>query len=279
MPRCAAAVAGARPAACGWAGPIARCCRYLPSRSRRCWRASVRRRMSGSPASSARPPAAIASRRCCRPRPVRPKPIGSNPRRMAASAMSRSCSPTFAASPRFPRDGCPTTSCSCSTAISAPRARPSTPRADALDKFIGDGVMAILRPRQRARARLPPSTRWGAAHGAGPRRPQRGAVGRSRPAAAHRHRACMPDPPSWARWAMSAYRRSPRSAIRSTSQAGSRHSPRMFGAELVVSQDLLDRAGIDREVGVRHHVEIRGRHAHLNVRALAHTADLTRLSS
>jgi adenylate cyclase len=52
-----------------------------------------------------------------------------------------------------------------------------------------------------------------------------------------------------------------------------------FGAELVVSQDLLDRAGIDREVGVRHDVEIRGRQARLAVRALQRTADLTTLSS
>ena len=52
-----------------------------------------------------------------------------------------------------------------------------------------------------------------------------------------------------------------------------------FGAELVVSQDLLDRAGIDTGVGVRHDVEIRGRQARLEVRALAHTADLTTLSS
>jgi len=52
-----------------------------------------------------------------------------------------------------------------------------------------------------------------------------------------------------------------------------------FGAELVVSQDLLDRAGIDRDVGVHHDVEIRGRQAGLAVRALQRTADLTTLSS
>src|SRR5476649_2565812 len=52
-----------------------------------------------------------------------------------------------------------------------------------------------------------------------------------------------------------------------------------FSAELVVSQDLLDRAGIDRDVGVHHDVEIRGRQARLAVRALQRTADLTTLSS
>jgi adenylate cyclase len=52
-----------------------------------------------------------------------------------------------------------------------------------------------------------------------------------------------------------------------------------YGAELVVSQDLLDRAGTDIGLGVRHDVEIRGRQARLAVRALPRAADLTTLSS
>ena len=58
-------------------------------------------------------------------RPARSRPIAASRRRMAASTTSRSCSPTSAASPRSPRASCPTTWCSCSTAISAPPARPS----------------------------------------------------------------------------------------------------------------------------------------------------------
>jgi adenylate cyclase len=52
-----------------------------------------------------------------------------------------------------------------------------------------------------------------------------------------------------------------------------------FAVELVVSQDLLDRAGLDLPAAARHEVEIRGRQAHLAVRALARATDLTSLSS
>ena len=63
-----------------------------------------------------------------------------------------------------------------------------------LDKFIGDGVMAIFGLEQRAAGRLPPGARCGAPHGRRARRSQRGNVGRHRPAPAHRHRpAFRPD--------------------------------------------------------------------------------------
>jgi len=51
-----------------------------------------------------------------------------------------------------------------------------------------------------------------------------------------------------------------------------------FGAELVVSQELLDRAGSAPETAPRHDVEIRGRQGRLAVRAFKSAADLTAMS-
>ena len=52
-----------------------------------------------------------------------------------------------------------------------------------------------------------------------------------------------------------------------------------FAVELVVSQDLLDRAGTDVPSAARHEVEIRGRQGRLAVRAIPRASDLTSLSS
>jgi len=52
-----------------------------------------------------------------------------------------------------------------------------------------------------------------------------------------------------------------------------------FRVELVVSQELLDRAGVDLSTAPRHEVEIRGRQERLAVRAVAAAAALTVLSS
>ncbi|HEY6980721.1 adenylate/guanylate cyclase domain-containing protein [Reyranella sp.] len=52
-----------------------------------------------------------------------------------------------------------------------------------------------------------------------------------------------------------------------------------FDVELVVSQDLLDRAGMDLPTAARHDVEIRGRQGKLTVCAMTHATDLTSLSS
>jgi len=52
-----------------------------------------------------------------------------------------------------------------------------------------------------------------------------------------------------------------------------------FGAELVVSQELLDCAGIRLPEAPRHDVEIRGRQGRLAVRTVARAAELTALSS
>ncbi len=51
-----------------------------------------------------------------------------------------------------------------------------------------------------------------------------------------------------------------------------------FGVELVVSQELLDRAGIDLGEAPRHEVDIRGRQNRLAVRAVAKAVDLTAMS-
>jgi adenylate cyclase len=51
-----------------------------------------------------------------------------------------------------------------------------------------------------------------------------------------------------------------------------------FAAELVVSQELLDRAEIDLGADARHDVEIRGRQGRLTVRAVKRVADLPELT-
>lgn len=51
-----------------------------------------------------------------------------------------------------------------------------------------------------------------------------------------------------------------------------------FAAELVVSQELLDRAGIDLGAYESHDVEIRGRQGRLTVRAVKRVAELTAMS-
>jgi len=51
-----------------------------------------------------------------------------------------------------------------------------------------------------------------------------------------------------------------------------------FGVELVVSQELLDQAGIDFGAYERHEVEIRGRQGRLAVRAVKSAAALTAMS-
>jgi len=52
-----------------------------------------------------------------------------------------------------------------------------------------------------------------------------------------------------------------------------------FRVELVVSQELLDRAGVDLSAAPQHEVDIRGRQGRLAVRAVLQARDLTRLSS
>ena len=51
-----------------------------------------------------------------------------------------------------------------------------------------------------------------------------------------------------------------------------------FGAELVVSQELLDKAGIELAAAPQHDVDIRGRQGRLAVRAVMRAAELTAMS-
>ena len=51
-----------------------------------------------------------------------------------------------------------------------------------------------------------------------------------------------------------------------------------FGVELVVSQELLDHAGIDVPGSEQHDVEIRGRQERLAVRAVKRAIELTAMS-
>lgn len=51
-----------------------------------------------------------------------------------------------------------------------------------------------------------------------------------------------------------------------------------FAVELVVSQELLDRAGVDLGDAARHDVDIRGRQGRLGVRAVKRASDLTAMS-
>jgi adenylate cyclase len=52
-----------------------------------------------------------------------------------------------------------------------------------------------------------------------------------------------------------------------------------YAVELVVSQELIDRSGVDVSAAPRHEVEIRGRQGRMAVRAVKHAAQLTTLSS
>jgi adenylate cyclase len=52
-----------------------------------------------------------------------------------------------------------------------------------------------------------------------------------------------------------------------------------FKVELVVSQELIDRAVADLSAAPMHEVDIRGRQGKLAVRAIVHARDLTSLSS
>ncbi len=89
----------------------------------------------------------------------------------------------------------------------------------------------------------------------------------------------MPGRRSSARWATTAPRRS--TAIGDTVNTASRLESltKELKVELVVSQELLDRAGVDLSAAPQHEVDIRGRQGRIAVRAVLQARDLTSLSS
>ena len=95
-----------------------------------------------------------------------------------------------------------------------------------LDKFIGDGAMALFGLETLERRRLPPGACRVRRDPRRARPAERGACRRDPRAAAGWRSASMPGRPSSARWAMAARCTSPRSATRSMSRAGSKPPPR-----------------------------------------------------
>jgi adenylate cyclase len=147
-----------------------------------------------------------------------------------------------------------------------------------LDKFIGDGVMAIFgldsEPQVACRQALDGARRMSLALddlnealSGDLDRPLRIGIG------LHAGPAIVGE--------MGFERVSSLTAIGDTVNTASRLETltKEFAVELVVSQELLDRAGIDFTAAPRHDVEIRGRQAKLTVRAVTRAIDLTSLSS
>ncbi|SJZ89939.1 adenylate cyclase [Enhydrobacter aerosaccus] len=147
-----------------------------------------------------------------------------------------------------------------------------------LDKFIGDGVMAIFglnsEPQKACRQALDAARRMSLALddlnealSGDLDQPLRIGIG------LHAGPAIVGE--------MGFERTSSLTAIGDTVNTASRLETltKDFGVELVVSEDLLARAGVELPDSPRYEVEIRGRHGHLSVRALARAADLTTLSS
>ncbi|MGQ3298222.1 adenylate/guanylate cyclase domain-containing protein [Reyranella sp.] len=146
-----------------------------------------------------------------------------------------------------------------------------------LDKFIGDGVMAIFglnqEPRVACRQALDAARRMALAladlneaMSGDLDQPLRIGIG------LHAGPAIVGE--------MGYARAAQITAIGDTVNTASRLESltKEFAVELVVSQELLDRAGIDLGEAPRHEVEIRGRQGRLSVRAIARASDLTAMS-
>jgi adenylate cyclase len=146
-----------------------------------------------------------------------------------------------------------------------------------LDKFIGDGVMAIFgltgEPQVACRQALDAALRMGAALddlnealSGDLDQPLRIGIG------LHSGPTIVGE--------MGYARATHLTAIGDTVNIASRLETltKEFAVELVVSQELLDRAGIDLGASDRHDVEIRGRQGRLTVRAVKRVAELTALS-
>jgi len=147
-----------------------------------------------------------------------------------------------------------------------------------LDKFIGDGVMAIFgldsEPQQACRQALDGARRMAAALddlneslSGDFDQPLRIGIG------LHAGPAIVGE--------MGFERTSSLTAIGDTVNIASRLETltKEFKVELVVSEELLDRAGVDLADAPRHDIEIRGRQGRLAVRAVVKANQLTPLSS
>ncbi len=147
-----------------------------------------------------------------------------------------------------------------------------------LDKFIGDGVMAIFgldrEPEVACRQALDAARRMGVALddlnealSGDLDQPLRIGIG------LHAGPAIVGE--------MGYDRAATLTAIGDTVNTASRLETltKDFNVQLVVSQELLDRAGIDLPTAPSHEVDIRGRQGKLTVRAVLHARDLTSLSS
>ncbi|MFO1162831.1 MAG: adenylate/guanylate cyclase domain-containing protein [Reyranellaceae bacterium] len=146
-----------------------------------------------------------------------------------------------------------------------------------LDKFIGDGVMAIFgltdEPQAACRQALEAARRMGESLEDLNRtlagdldRPLRIGIG------LHSGPTIVGE--------MGYARATQLTAIGDTVNTASRLETltKEFAAELVVSQELIDQAGVDLGAFERREVEIRGRQGRLAVRALKHAAELTAMS-
>jgi adenylate cyclase len=146
-----------------------------------------------------------------------------------------------------------------------------------LDKFIGDGVMAIFgltsEPQVACRQALDAARRMAAAvddlneaMSGDIDQPLRIGIG------LHSGPTIVGE--------MGYGRTTPLTAIGDTVNIASRLEAltKEFSAELVVSQELLDQAGVDLGAYERHDVEIRGRQGRLTVRAIKQVSELTAMS-
>ena len=142
-----------------------------------------------------------------------------------------------------------------------------------VDKFIGDGVMALFGIERGAHSRLPRGARCRPAHFRAARRIERFAAGRTRSTAAYRYRhslrAAIVGEMGYGNAASI-------TAIGDAVNTASRLETltKNFACELVVSDETVSRAGLDLSGSPLHEIEIRGKREMLAVRIVERAAEL-----